>query len=81
MGHYKAMVECIRLSNNLIADIVLFIAHLALSTGTSLEHWQFASQVMIEKGKGRYIDNLRIIRLCEADLNFILHTIWGNRLI
>jgi hypothetical protein len=25
--------------------------------------------------------NLRIIQLCEADLNFILHIIWGKRLI
>jgi hypothetical protein len=40
-----------------------------------------ASQVMLEKGKGRYIENLRIIQLCEADLNFVLHVLWGNRLI
>jgi hypothetical protein len=36
---------------------------------------------MIKKGKGRYVENLRIIQLCEADLNFMLHTIWGHRLI
>jgi hypothetical protein len=36
---------------------------------------------MIEKGKGRNIENLRIIQLCEADLNFSLNIIWGNRLI
>jgi hypothetical protein len=36
---------------------------------------------MIEKGKGRHIDHLRIIQLCEADLNFVLHVIWGHRLL
>jgi hypothetical protein len=36
---------------------------------------------MIEKGKGRHVENLRIIQLCEADLNFVLHMIWGHRLI
>jgi len=36
---------------------------------------------MIDEGKGKHVDNLRIIQLCEADLNFILHTIWGHRLI
>jgi hypothetical protein len=36
---------------------------------------------MIEKGKGRYVEDLRIIQLCEADLNFVLHEIWGHRLI
>lgn len=36
---------------------------------------------MFEKGKGHYVENLRIIQLCEADLNFVLHVIWGHRLI
>jgi hypothetical protein len=36
---------------------------------------------MLEKGKGRFIENLCIIQLCEVDLNFLLHTIWGHRLI
>jgi hypothetical protein len=36
---------------------------------------------MLEKGKGRFIENLRIIQLCEADLNVVLHTIWGHQLI
>jgi hypothetical protein len=45
-----------------------------------LNRWKFADQVMIEKGKGIFIENLRIIQLVQADLNFILHVIWGNRL-
>jgi hypothetical protein len=28
---------------------------------------------MLEKGKGKHIENLHIIQLCEADLNFVLH--------
>jgi hypothetical protein len=35
---------------------------------------------MSEKGKGKFIENLRIIQLVEADLNFVLPTIWGHRL-
>jgi hypothetical protein len=35
---------------------------------------------MLEKEKGKFIENLRIIQLMEADLNFVLHTIWGHRL-
>jgi len=34
-----------------------------------------------KKGKGRLVDNLCIIQLVEADLNFIVHTIWGHWLI
>jgi hypothetical protein len=81
MGHYKTMLECIRRGANTIPNLVITIAYIALSTATPLNRWQRASQVMLEKGKGRYIENLRIIQLCEAELNFILHTIWGNRLI
>jgi hypothetical protein len=36
---------------------------------------------MLEKGKGRFVENLRIIQLCEADLNFALNIIWGYRLV
>ena len=35
---------------------------------------------MLEKGKGKFIENLHIIQLVEADLNFVLHVFWGNRL-
>ncbi len=50
-------------------------------TSSPLERWQHSSQIMIEKGKGNYIENLWIIQLCEADLNFVPHIIWGNRMI
>ena len=35
---------------------------------------------MLEKGKGPYIDKLRIIQLVEADLNWIFSLIWSKRL-
>ena len=35
---------------------------------------------MLDKGKGVFINNLRIIQLLEADLNFILGFIWSKRL-
>ena len=35
---------------------------------------------MLEKGKGQFIKNLRIVQLCEADLNFVLNVLWGNRM-
>jgi hypothetical protein len=34
---------------------------------------------MLEKGKGRLIENLCKILLCEADLNFVLQTLWGHQ--
>jgi len=46
-----------------------------------ITRWQTASQLVLEKGKGRFIKNLRIIQLCKAELNFILNTIWGRQLI
>lgn len=38
------------------------------------------TQVMLEKGKGNHINNLRIIQLLEADLNSVLRLNWGRLL-
>jgi len=35
---------------------------------------------MLEKGKGPYIEKLRIIQLVESDYNFVLGEVWGKRL-
>ena len=35
---------------------------------------------MLDNGKGVYIENLRIIQLLEADLNFMLGFIWSKQL-
>jgi hypothetical protein len=55
MGHYKTMLECIQQGANSIPNLVITLVHIALSTATPLNRWQRASQVMLEKGKGRYI--------------------------
>lgn len=65
----------------MIPTLVIELAYVSLIMASHLRRWQNASQIMLEKGKGRGIENLRIIQLCEADLNFILHVIWGHRLI
>jgi hypothetical protein len=60
MGHYKAMLECIRRDTTLIPDVIITMAYISLISETPLRRWQMTSQVMIKKGKGRYIENLRI---------------------
>jgi hypothetical protein len=80
-GHYRSLLECFRQNNLMLPSLIVNIAHLSLVTAHPLQSWQTASQVMLEKGKGRFIEHLRIIQLCEAALNFVLHTILGHRLI
>jgi hypothetical protein len=80
-GHYRSLLECFRQNNLLLPSLITNIAFVSSATAHPLQRWQLASQVMLEKGKGRFIDHLRIIQLCEADLNFVLHVIWGHRLI
>jgi hypothetical protein len=79
MGHYKILAE--KADNTCHPIVELIIINIAIITARPLQRWKHSAQVMIEKGKGRYIENLRIIQLCEADLNFTLNIIWGNRLI
>ncbi len=57
------------------------VINISIRTSTPLRRWQQCSQIMLDKGKGIFIENLRIIQLCEADLNFVLNIIWGKRLI
>lgn len=80
-GHYQSILECIRCNDLMLPSLIINIAYISLTTATPLAQWQVASQVMLEKGKGQFIEHLHIIQLCEADLNFILHVIWGHRLI
>jgi len=79
MGHYKVMLDGIRQNQPTLAEITLAISQTSLVASYPLTRWRVADQVMIEKGKGIYIENLRIIQLVEVDLNFILHVIWGHR--
>jgi len=81
MGHYRTLLDCICNDNTLIPNLIIDITYPSLSTASPLTRWQTASQIMLEKGKRHYIENLRIIQLCKADLNFVLHVIWGHHLI
>jgi hypothetical protein len=80
MGHYKTLLECICTNNPMIPSLIIDIAYISLIIASPLSCWNTASQVMLEKGKGYFIENLCIIQLCEADLNFVFHFIWGHRL-
>lgn len=64
-----------------IIQILVNIINISLLTSCPLKRWTKSTQVMIEKGKGKHFENLRIIQLCEADLNFTLHIIWGKQVI
>lgn len=80
-GHYKVLAQMADEGHTEIVDTLIMIMNISLATSHPLERWLHSAQVMIEKGKGNYIENLRIIQLCEADLNFILNILWGNRMI
>jgi hypothetical protein len=80
MGHYKVIAELTSLDDTM-ALILTTIINTAILSSHPLHRWKRSVQVMLEKGKGRYVEHLRIIQLCEADLNFVLKIIWGYRLI
>jgi hypothetical protein len=75
------MLENLRQNVDTLPNLILQIAHISLTTASPLQRWHKASPLMLEKGKGRFIEHLRIIQLCEADLNMVLHIIWGRHLI
>ena len=77
LGHYKASLK---------DDILCLVYSILMSTpfefGFTLDRWLHALQVMLEKIKGQpRLDKLRVIQLMEADLNMMLHIIFGCRLI
>jgi hypothetical protein len=81
MGIYKILADRADYECHDIVHIIIMLINTSILTSRPLKQWKRSSQIMIEKGKGQFIKNLRIIQLCEADLNFCLHIIWGNRLI
>jgi hypothetical protein len=81
MGHYKAIAKLAIAGQPEIAQTLVNIINISILTSQPLHRWQKSMQVMLEKGKGLYIEHLQIIQLCEADLNFALNIIWGIRLI
>jgi hypothetical protein len=58
MGHYKTILEDIRRKNYAMTQIIIDIAHIALITASPLNQWKRAFQVMLDKGKGQFVNNL-----------------------
>jgi hypothetical protein len=81
MGHYKVMADFAKAGRSLMAETIINIINTAIITSRPLQRWKRSAQVMLEKGKGKFVENLRIIQLCEADLNFTLNILWGFRLL
>jgi len=81
LGHYKSITIAAQLGETTFAETLVHVINSSIASQTPLHRWQHSAQVMIEKGKGNFIEHLRIIQLFEADLNFVLHLIWGNRMI
>jgi hypothetical protein len=77
LGHHKSITIAAQTGKNILADTIVTIINVAIQSSTPLIRWQHCAQVMLEKGKGNYIEDLRIIQLCKADLNFALHILWG----
>lgn len=80
-GHYKVLALLANHGTYKIIETLTTIINIAVKTSTPLPRWHHSAQIMLEKGKGNHLDHLRIIQLCEADLNFLLNVIWGKRMI
>jgi hypothetical protein len=77
LGHYRAII-----TDDMLRACLTKFMNIAIKHGISLQRWQQAANVMIEKDKGHpNINRLRIIHLFEADLNLFLKLQWGRRLI
>ena len=77
VGHF---ITIAKMQSEVVRATLCLIAETALRAQRPLDRWLHYTQVMLEKGKGHHINNLRIIQLLEADLNFVLRLIWGRRL-
>lgn len=77
VGHY---ITIARMDSGIVRATLCMLAETSLRMWRPLDRWLQCTQVVLEKGKGDYIENLRIIQLLEADLNFVLRLIRGRRL-
>ncbi len=80
-GHYKSITIAAQQGNTISAETIVTLLNISITTATPLNLWQHCAQIMLDKGKGHYIEQLLIIQLCKADLNFVLHVLWSKRLI
>ena len=76
-GHYRVLSK---MEDDTIIGVLFEILNIAFKTHSPLPRWKHATQLMLEKGKGPAIENLRIIQLLEADMNWLLRFLWGRQL-
>ena len=76
-GHYRVLSQ---LDDDTYIRVLFDIMNIAFVTHSPLPRWKYATQLMLEKGKGPGIENLRIIQLLEADMNWLLRFLWGKQL-
>lgn len=76
-GHYRVLSK---MDDDSIISVLFDIVDIAFITHSPLPRWQHVTQLMLEKGKGPAIENLRVIQLLEADLNWLLRFLWGKKL-
>jgi hypothetical protein len=57
MGHYKVVLDQIFQGDNILTEIIITIANISLRTSRPLLQWKKASQIILEKGKGQFIEH------------------------
>ena len=76
MGHYKTAAY-----NEALTLLHTQMLNIGLLSGVALDRWKKTLSLMLEKDKEQpKLHRLRIIQLFEADLNFLLALIFGQRL-
>ena len=87
-GHYKTASVAAHLPEDHpdnyyeLARIYAIMCSLPLKHGFAPNRWRHCVDAILEKIPGQpRIKKLRIIMLYEADFNFVLKLIWGNRLV
>ena len=76
-GHYRVLSK---MDDTTIIKVLFNIVDIAFITHSPLPRWQHVTQLMLEKGRGPAKENLRVIQLLEADLNWLLRFLWGKKL-
>ena len=76
-GHY---IIASKMDNPIVPQIYCLIAIMAGHSCSLLPQWEMSIQIMLDIGKGHWIDKLWILQLVEADLNFALKLLWGSHL-
>jgi hypothetical protein len=89
LGHYKLLVNVfqdkfakpeLKEKAEVILRLFISLLNLASTQGFALDRWKSVVNVMIYKKPGVYlIDRLRVIHLLEADYNFVIGLLFGQR--